>query len=209
MFSILRVFFRRLFFLLTLFLLVEAFPPLAHADGGAPQLAYIAGAAQGLSIIDIARRQVTGTLPIAGNPHDVLLSPDGYALYVAQPETGQVTAIAAKTGKQLCTVHLAGQPSLLALSLDATTLYAAGQAGTAVHALNPTTCTIQRTFETHAPVYGLAVAASTAANATPSTPNQLWVSGTTSLTRVPQMMSVCKAEPNASGVRSLTCVSLR
>ena len=90
--------------------------------------------------------------------------------------------IAAKTGKTLCTASLPGQPSLLALSLDATILYAAGQGDTSVHALDPVTCAVQRTFETHQPVYGLAVAASTAANATPSTPNQLWITGTTSLT---------------------------
>src|SRR5207237_8439540 len=40
----------------------------------------------------------------------------------------------------------------------------------------------QRTFETHEPDYGLAVTASTAANATPLTPNQLWINGTTGLT---------------------------
>jgi DNA-binding beta-propeller fold protein YncE len=90
--------------------------------------------------------------------------------------------VAAKTGKTLCTASLPGQPSLLALSLDATVLYAAGLGDTSVRALDPTTCAVQRTFETREPVYGLAVAASTAANATPSTPNQLWIAGTTSLT---------------------------
>ncbi len=90
--------------------------------------------------------------------------------------------IDAKTGKTLCSVSLPGQPSLLALSLDATVLYAAGQGDTSVRALDPQTCAIKRTFDTHEPVYGLAVTASTAANATPSTPNQLWITGTTALT---------------------------
>jgi hypothetical protein len=88
----------------------------------------------------------------------------------------------AKTGKMLCSVQLPGQPSLLALSLDAAVLYVAGQGDTDVRALNPTTCAVQRTFETHEPVYGLAVAASTAPDATPSTPNQLWICGATALT---------------------------
>ena len=61
-------------------------------------------------------------------------------------------------------------------------LYAAGQGDTNVRALDPATCAVQRTFETHEPVYGLAVAASTAADATPSTPNQLWITGSTALT---------------------------
>lgn len=155
--------------------------PAAYADGGAPQLAYVAGSGPGISIIDIARRRVTGTLAIAGDPRTVLLSPDGQALYVAQPALGRVAVITAKTGKTLCVASLPGQPSLLALSLDNTILYAAGQGDSAVRALDPQTCAIQRTFETHEPVYGLALAASTAPDATPATPNQLWITGTTAL----------------------------
>jgi len=177
-----RTFCYRFCFPFLLLLLVGLFSPSAHADGGAPQLAYVAGAAPGISIIDIARRLVTGTIAVAGNPRIVLLSLDGHALYVTQPSLGRVAVIIAKTGETLCTASLPGQPSLLALSLDATVLYAAGQGDTRVRALDPLTCTVQRTFETHEPVYGLAVTASTAVDATPSTPNQLWITGTTSLT---------------------------
>ncbi len=170
-------------FILALLLLLTGFcSPHAYADGGAPQLAYVAGTPQGISVIDIAQQRVTKTIGAAGNPHMVLLSLDGRILYVAQPTLGRVTAMQAKTGKTLCTVSLPGQPSLLAFSLDATTLYAAGQGDTSVRVLDPVTCAIRRTFETHEPIYGLAVAASTAANATPSTPNQLWIAGSTSLT---------------------------
>ena len=165
-----------------LLLLVALLSPAARADGGAPQLAYVSGAPQGISIIDIARRSVTGSIAVAGDPRTVLLSPDGQALYVTQPASGQVAVINAKTGKARCTARLPGQPSLLALSLDVTVLYAAGQGGTSVRALNPGTCTVEQTFETHEPVCGLAVTASTAANATPSTPNQLWITGSTGLT---------------------------
>src|SRR5579872_5711981 len=179
------IFYRYSFRLCFLFLLVSLagmFSPLAHADGGAPQLAYVAGAAQGVSIIDIAKRRVTGTMTVAGNPRTVLLSQDGHALYVTQPTLGRVAVITAKTGKTFCTASFPGQPSLLALSLDGSILYAAGQGDTGVRAIDPTNCAIQRTFETSEPVYGLAVTASAAANATPSTPNQLWITGSTALT---------------------------
>src|SRR6266550_545167 len=168
-----------------LFLLVGLLSPTAHvarADGGAPQLAYVAGTAQGIGVIDIARRHVTGSIAVAGNPRTVLLSPDGHALYATEPTSGRVAVINAKTGKTLCTASLPGQPSLLALSLDAAVLYAAGQGDTSVRALDPGTCAVQQTFETHEPIYGLAVTASTAADATPSTPTQLWITGTTGLT---------------------------
>jgi len=172
----------RFCFLILLFALVGISSSTAHADGGAPQLAYVAGTSQGISVIDIAQRRVTRTITEAGNPHTILLSLDGSALYITQPSLGQVAVIGAKTGQTLCTVNLPGQPSLLALSLDSTVLYAAGQGDTSVRALDPQTCVIKRTFETHEPVYGLAVAASTAANATPSTPNQIWITGTTAIT---------------------------
>ena len=159
-----------------------AFPAVAYADGGAPQLAYVAGATRGVGVINIAQRRVSGSIAVSGNPRTILLSLDGAWLYVTQPALGQVAVIAASTGKTLCTAHTPGQPSFLALSKDATVLYAAGQDSTKVYAINPTNCAIQRTFDTHEAIYGLAVAASVAPNATPSTPNQIWITGTTMLT---------------------------
>ncbi len=190
-----------------LLLLAGSFSPSAHADGGAPQLAYVAGTAQGISIIDIARRHMTGSIAVAGNPRTVLLSPDGHALYVTQPTLGRVSVIAAKTGKILCTANLPGQPSLLALSLDATILYAAGQGDTGVRALDPGNCAVQRTFETHEPVYGVAVTASTAADATPSTPNQLWITGTTSLTVFEVNGHLLGSVPIAGGPQNISIPS--
>src|ERR1700756_156353 len=92
-------------FLCLLFMFEGLFSPLAYADGGAPQLAYVAGTAQGISIIDIAKRRVTGTIAEAGDAHTVLLSPDGHALYVAQPGQGRVMVIDTKTGKTICMVN--------------------------------------------------------------------------------------------------------
>ena len=155
--------------------------PVAYADGGAPQLAYVAGAPQGVGVIDIAQRRVTGALTLADQPRMVLLSLDGSALYVTQPKLGRVVVIATKTGKTICSAQLPGQPSLLALSIDATVLYAAGLGDDSVRALNPATCVVERVLKTNSQVYGLAVAASTEANATPSTPNQIWVAGESEL----------------------------
>ncbi len=166
--------------MLCLLLIVSS--PSARADGGAPQLAYVAGGGQGVSVIDIAQRRVTRTMALAGKPRTVLLSLDGHALYVAQPAIGRVSIIAAKTEQTICTASLPGQPSSLALSLDASVLYVGGPGDTSVRALDPSTCKIERSFQTHEPVYGLAVAASAAANATPLTPNQLWITGSTQLT---------------------------
>lgn len=187
-----------------LFCLGDCFSRPVYADGGAPQLAYVAGAAQGVSVIDIAQRRVVRALPLAGNPRTVLLSPDGQTLYVAQPELGRIATINAKTDKIICTARLAGQPSLLALSLDATVLYAAGQGDTRVSALDPTTCVVQRSFETRELVYGLAVAASTAPNATPSTPNQVWITGSTRITVFDATGQLLGRVPVAAGPQNIS-----
>ena len=49
------------------------FVPPAHADGGAPNLAYVAGGSHGISIIDISQQKVTGTITTDGDPHIIRL----------------------------------------------------------------------------------------------------------------------------------------
>src|SRR4051794_17324040 len=74
-----------------------------HADGGAPNLAYVVGTAKGISTIDIGQQKVTGTIAVDGDPHTIYLSLDGRFLYVAQPSLGRVTMVAARTGQTICT----------------------------------------------------------------------------------------------------------
>jgi DNA-binding beta-propeller fold protein YncE len=126
-------------------------------------------------VIDVQQAKVTKTIAVAGDPHMILLSPDGRLLYATQPTLGRVAVIAAKTGQSVCTGGLQGHPTVLALSPDATVLYAAGNDGADVSALDPATCRLQKTYRTDGPVYGLVV------RAMESTSNQLWVTGPTSL----------------------------
>src|SRR5260221_10994395 len=92
-----------LLFLFSLLLLVGLYSLPAHADGGAPQRAYVVGATQGISIIDIARRRVTGTIAVGGDPSTAFLSPIGNALYVTQPTVGRRAASTPRTGATLAT----------------------------------------------------------------------------------------------------------
>jgi DNA-binding beta-propeller fold protein YncE len=133
--------------------------PRVFADGGAPNLAYVAGSSSGVNVIDIGQGRVTKTMGIAGDPRMVLLSLDGRFLYVTQPTLGRVAVIAAKTGQMVCTAHLPGHPAVMALSLDATVLYVAGEDVANVSALDPATCRVLQTYKTGGPVYGLAVTA--------------------------------------------------
>ena len=158
------------------------FSPHTHADGGAPNLAYVSGTSAGVSVIDVGQAKVTKTIAVAGDPHTILLSPDGGFLYVSQPMVGQVSVIKAKTGQTLCNAHLPGEPALLALDTDTNTLFAAGNGTAQVSALDPTNCVVERTFQAASPVYGLAVALTAGSSLFGGTANQLWVAGTDSLT---------------------------
>jgi hypothetical protein len=144
----------------------------AHADGGAPNLAYIAGTAHGISVVDVAQQKVTSNFAIPGDPHNILLSLDARFLYVTLPQKNQVAVLAAKTGQQVCSVNVPGQPSLLAYDPSPDTLYAAGNGAATVTAINPNNCTVRFTIPTDGPVYGLAAALVTASG---RDTNQLWV----------------------------------
>lgn len=158
------------------------FSPRTHADGGAPNLAYVSGTSSGVSVIDVGQAKVTKTIAVAGDPHTILLSQDGGFLYVSQPRVGQVSVIKANTGQTLCNARLPGGPTLLALDTDTNTLFAAGNGAAQVNALDPTNCVIQHTFQTTSAVYGLAVALTAGSSLSGGTTNQLWVAGTDSLT---------------------------
>jgi DNA-binding beta-propeller fold protein YncE len=132
--------------------------PLAHADGGAPNLAYIAGAGRGVVILDIAQQKMTGEVALGGAPSMLYLTLDGRFLYVAQPGLNQVSMLDTGTLRVVCSVGIPGQPSLLAFDAGAHLLYVAGNGAATITVLADHTCTIQHTLAVASPVYGLATA---------------------------------------------------
>ena len=176
------------------------FPLQAHADGGAPNLAYVAGTPQGVSVIDVAQQKVNGGFAASGGSSTILLSPDGSLLYVTQPASGQVTALAAKTGQMICTFTFPGHPALLAMNIDRTVLYAAGVHETTIVALDAQTCALQRSFQTTQPITWLATAGITTGTALST---QLWVAGTTAVSILDEQGQVLDSIPIAGGPRFL------
>ena len=188
-------------FLFGLTLLISIFLPLqARADGGAPNLAYVSGASQGIGIIDVGQQKVARRFAATGDSYVILLSPDGRLLYVTQPARGRVAALAAKTGQTICTATFPGHPSLLALSIDGTVLYVAGANETTIIAIDAQTCTRQHTFQAAEPVSWLAVAGITTDNALHT---QLWVAGITAVSILDEQGQVLDSIPIEGGVRFL------
>lgn len=177
-----KIYWQIALFVFTLMLLILLFSGSQHAyaDGGAPNLAYVSGSQKGISVIDIGQQKVTGSFTMSSEPNAIYLSLDGRFLYVTQPASGHVLMLAAKTGQTICSTNVPGQPSLLAFDPGLNILYAAGNGGTSVTAIDPSNCAIQQTIHLGSPIYGLAVGI-VGSGAPGESTNQLWVSDATSL----------------------------
>ncbi|WP_376796220.1 YncE family protein [Thermogemmatispora sp.] len=147
----------------------------ARADGGAPNLAYVAGGGNGIGVIDIVKQQVQTSIRLAGDPQMTYLSLDGRFLYVTQPGLGSVSMIAARTGQVLCSAHVSGAPTFVAFDPGANLLYAAGPEAPLISVLDPTNCALLRTIRAASNVAGLAVAV-VGSGISGGKGNQLWVS---------------------------------
>jgi len=129
----------------------------AYADGGAPNLAYVAGTTTGISVIDVAQQRVSRTIALPGDPRSVLLSMDGSLLYTTQPLKGNVAILDAATGKTQCSTTVAGEPSVLALSPLADVFYVGSNTTSQVQIFDAKTCARRQEFQAPGPVYGMAI----------------------------------------------------
>jgi DNA-binding beta-propeller fold protein YncE len=155
--------------------------PIALADGGAPNLAYVAGGSNGISVVDVLQQGVTGSISVSGDPHMILLSLDGRFLYVTEPQLGRVAIISARTGATVCIADIPGQPTLLALDSNGNTFFAAGNGASTITALDTNNCNVKHKYTVAGHVYGLAVAYISGYSSSGSHA-QLWVADDTSLT---------------------------
>ncbi len=110
----------------------------ARADGGAPNLAYISGAKDGLAIIDIASQRITSTIHLDGDPRGMVLSTDSRFLYVALAGKNGVAVIDAREKQVINTYPTGPGPASLILDLvDPSHLWVANSGGDTVTVINP------------------------------------------------------------------------
>jgi YVTN family beta-propeller protein len=103
----------------------------AHADGGAPNLAYVAGAgprSDGVAILDISQRRAVARVSVGGSPAGVVLSADARYLFVAQSAGNHVAVVDAHAQRVVGTIQVGSGPTALAIDFPfggSTTLYVA------------------------------------------------------------------------------------
>jgi YVTN family beta-propeller protein len=138
-------------------------PQPIYADGGAPNLAYVAGAgANGgdLVVIDISQRRVTGRIHLGGDPTGVALSADGGLAYVTQAAAGRVAIVDTHGQRVVATIPVGVGPAALALvqSSRGSELYVANSGGDMVAVVDPDARRVVATIPVGKRPMGLAVA---------------------------------------------------
>ncbi len=135
----------------------------ADADGGAPNLAYVAGGGSGandLVVIDIAKHGVTGRVAVGGAPAGVVLSADGRFAYVTQSDKNALAIVDARELRVVGTIPVGSQPQALAIDQTETppVLYVANSGGNTVSVVNPDARKVVATFQVGEHPGGMAVA---------------------------------------------------
>ncbi|MGO8947197.1 MAG: hypothetical protein ACLQUY_05945 [Ktedonobacterales bacterium] len=139
------------------------FCPAARADGGAPNLAYVAGGgADGndLVVVDIGERRVTGSIAVGGHPAGVVLSTDGRYAYVTESSANRLAIVDANAHQVTATVPTGAEPTAVALDLAQTPnlLYIVDSSGNSVTVINPSAMSVRATIPVGQHPSGVAVA---------------------------------------------------
>lgn len=148
--------------------------PVAHADGGAPNLAYITGAgAQGdqIAVFDINTRQVTKQITVGGQPAGIVLSGDSRYAYVTETAANRLAIIDVRPQHITATIPTGPAPLGIAIELAPTPkLYVTNSGGNTVTVIAPDTQQVQRTITVGQHPQGVALAGATSGIATPGDP---------------------------------------
>jgi len=100
------------------------------ADG---RFAYVVAMSGAVDVIDVVGRTVVATIPVAGSPAGLALSPDGSSLYVTSSAANSVTVISTATNLVVGSPIAVGViPFGVAVSPDGTRIYVANQGSASV-----------------------------------------------------------------------------
>lgn len=138
-------------------------PGTARADGGAPNLAYVAGGGTGgedLVVIDIGNRAVTWRATIGGDPASALLSTDGRFAYVDEASKNVVAIVDARAHTVAASLPVGAAPAGMALDLsrNPNLVYVANSGSNTLTMLNPDARTVVATITVGQHPAGVAVA---------------------------------------------------
>ena len=134
-----------------------------NADGGAPNLAYVAGGGAGgsdLDVIDMGKRSVSWSVTLDSAPYGVLLSADSREVYVTEPATNRLIFVGARSHHTDTSLTLGAHPTAMALDLSSSPnrLYVAETGTSAVAIVDTNKRSVVATVQVGLHPSGLAVA---------------------------------------------------
>ena len=89
---------------------------------------------------------MTATVPVGGNPQDIVLSPDGSTLYVPNSGSDTVSVISTATDTVTATISTGYGTAAAAVTPDGSMVYVANSAGNSVGAISTATNTVTSTI---------------------------------------------------------------
>jgi YVTN family beta-propeller protein len=165
-----------IFLVILLALIFCLVPARARADGGAPNVAYVAGGgAQGneLDVVDIAQHKVTGRVVVGNTPWAVVLSPDYRMAYVTLKGENKLAIVDANAKKVTATIPTGAGPQALAIDISRSphvTLYVANTGDDTVTAIDPDAQRVIATIPVGQHPSGVAIAAPGSGISNPAQP---------------------------------------
>lgn len=144
----------------------------AYADGGAPNLAYVAGGGatgSDLDVIDMSKLSVSWHTTLDSAPHSVLLSADSHELFATEPVSNRLIFVGARDHHVDTSLTLGVQPTAMALDLASSPnrLYVTEQGSNAVAVVDTSKRHVIATIPVGAHPSGVAVAGASSGIANP------------------------------------------
>ena len=104
-----------------------------------------------LSVVDVASRSITTTIPVGTSPHSVAVSPDGKQVVVVCFDSNDVYFVDTATNQVIGTTAVGANPQDISYSADGHYLYTANVAGNSVSVIDAESRTITATIPTDSP----------------------------------------------------------
>ena len=76
-----------------------------------------------LIILNLAKAEIVARIDVPGEPHGLVLSPDGTRAYVVQRKLNQIAIVDTASRRVIKTAEVGDRPDMLAISSDGATLY--------------------------------------------------------------------------------------
>ncbi len=92
--------------------------------------------ADGIGVVDVARRKLIGRIPAGSDPEEFALSRDGKRLYVSNEDTKTASSISIATGKVTNIVQVTGEPEGVGVTPDGKEFYVTCESGGDVFAIS-------------------------------------------------------------------------